>query len=53
MNELIKPRLELEKKKTVEQAKKDATEVAIAQVKAKIKEQLEAEQAAKEAAEGK
>ena len=52
MNELIKPRLEVEKKKAVEQAKKDATEGAIAQVKAKIKEQLEAEQAAKEAAEG-
>ena len=53
MNKLIQPRLELEKKKAIEQARKDATEVAIAQVKNKIKEQLEAEQAAKEAAEGK
>ena len=52
MNKLIQPRLEVEKKKAVEQAKKDATELAITQVRAKIKDQLEAEQAAKEAAEG-
>lgn len=52
MNKLIQPRLEVEKKRAMEQARKDATELAIAQVKNKIKEQLEAEQAAKEAAEG-
>lgn len=53
MNELIKPRLELEKEKALENTRKEATETAILQVKAKIKEQLEAEQAAREAAEGK
>ena len=53
MNKLIQPRLDIEQKKAVEQARKDATEFAIAQVRTRIKEQLEAEQAAKEAAEGK
>jgi len=52
MDKLILPRMDVEKQKTVEKTRKDATEAAIAQVRAKIKEQLEAEQAAREAAEG-
>lgn len=52
MDELIKPRMEIEKEKALENTRKEATEAAITQVKAKIKEQLEAEQAAREAAEG-
>lgn len=52
MEKLIQPRLELERKKTLENLRKESTEAAINQVRTKIKEQMEAEQAAKEAAEG-
>ena len=52
MTKLIQPRLEIERKRAVEQARKDSIEAAITQVKTKLKEQMEAEQAAKEAAEG-
>lgn len=52
MEELIKPRLEVEKEKALENTRKEATEAAITTVKAKIKEQMEAEQAARDAAEG-
>jgi adenylate/nucleoside-diphosphate kinase len=48
VEELIKPRMEEERKKMVEQVRKDATESAIQTVKAKLKEQLEAEHAARE-----
>ena len=48
MDELMKPRLEEEKKKQVEQARVETLENAIAIVKQKIKDQQEAEkQAAK------
>lgn len=49
MDELIKPRLEEEKRKQLQQTKDDATEHAITTVKLKIKEQFDAEQAAREA----
>lgn len=52
MDKLIQPRLEVERKKTLENVRKESTEAAINQVRTKIKEQMEAEQAAKEAAEG-
>lgn len=49
MDVLIKPRLEEEKRKNIQQTKEEATENAITTVKQKIKEQMEAEQAAREA----
>jgi len=52
MEELIKPRMEIEKEKALENTRKEATEAAVTQVKAKLKEQMEAEQAARDAAEG-
>merc|ERR1711974_946 len=48
ITELTKDRRAEDKRKLIEQTRKDTTELAIAQVKAKIKEQLEAEAAAKE-----
>lgn len=49
MDVLIKPRLEEEKRKNIQQTKEEATENAITTVKQKIKEQMEAEQVAREA----
>jgi len=49
MNELVKPRLEEEKKKAVQTARDEATESAITTIRQKIKEQFDAEQAAREA----
>ena len=49
MDVLIKPKMEEEKQKYIAEQKKEATENAISTVKMKIKEKMEAEQAAREA----
>ena len=49
MDVLIKPRLEEEKKKLIQQSREDTTEAAITAIRAKIKEQMDAEAAAREA----
>lgn len=49
MDAIIQPHLDEEKKRFLEKTKDDTTETAIATVKMKIKEQMEAEQAAREA----
>lgn len=49
MDVLIKPKMEEEKQKYLAEQKKEATENAISTVKMKIKEKMEAEQAAREA----
>lgn len=49
MDTLIKPYLDEEKSRFIEKTREDTTETAITTVKMKIKEQMEAEQAAKEA----
>lgn len=52
MEELLKPKREEEKKKTLDQLRVATTETAIQTVKAKIKEKQDAEAAAIAAAEG-
>lgn len=49
MDAIIQPHLDEEKKRFLEKTKEDATETAITTVKLKMKEQMEAEQAAREA----
>lgn len=49
MDTLIQPYLDEEKSRFLEKTREDTTETAIAAVKMKIKEQMEAEQAAREA----
>lgn len=49
MDVLMKPKMEEEKQKYIAEQKKEATENAISTVKMKIKEKMEAEQAAREA----
>jgi F0F1-type ATP synthase membrane subunit b/b' len=48
MDELIKPKIEEEKDKMLQQVKDEAVENAIIAVKQRIKEQMDAEAAAKE-----
>ena len=48
MDELIKPRMEEEKSKILQNVKEEALETALATVKAKLKEEQEAAAAAKE-----
>ena len=48
VEELVKPRMAEEKRKMVQQVREETTEAAIATVKAKLKEQAEAEAAARE-----
>ena len=48
MEEIIKPRMAEEKRKMVQQVKEETTESAIQTVKTKLKEQMEAEIAARE-----
>lgn len=49
MDELIKPRMEEEKKKLIQQTRDETTETSLTAVRQKIKEQFESEQAAREA----
>ena len=49
MDTLIQPYLDEEKSRFLEKTREDTTETAIATVKMKIKEQMDAEQAAREA----
>ena len=48
MEELVKPRMAEEKHKMVQQVREETTEAAITTVKTKLKEQAEAEAAARE-----
>lgn len=50
MTELIKPRMAEEKEKAMQQVRDEATEAAVTTVKAKIKEQMDAEAEAAAAA---
>lgn len=49
MDTLIQPYLDEEKSRFLEKTREDTTETAIATVKMKIKEQMDAEQATREA----